>query len=681
MTAIDSDIFGDETIAKYSLADYDVAIARAKAMATPDALMAWLEPTWTRPKHVRYMGAKLAEVLEGNKRIMLSCSVRHGKSWAASHALPVWYLAHRPANLIGMATYQANFSALWGRRVRNTITEHSAKLGIEVAADSGAAHSWETTEKGGMHTAGVGGEFTGRGFSLMICDDPIKNWAEANSELMRESMIEWWRTTFRTRLEPGGSIILTMARWHEDDLAGKLLDEMTDGGDQWEVVDLPALARKGDVLNRKPGEALWPERYSVGDLDATKQAVGKRAWQSLYQQEPRAEDGNRYKREWFRYAKRIDSGYQLPQDDGTTMTVYDADLLTIAVADLAQTAKTQADYTVRGIIAVTKKGDIILLDIWRAQADSPTVKRVLRSDFARFGLDRGAYEDAHWGKTLNQEFLAEGLPVTPLKPGTQDKVARSSIVEPMFEGGKFFFVEGIPNLDDLEAELLSFPQGKHDDCADMVAWCGIVVSKLTRPGIMFTEFHDEPYRDGGQIIPNMAEMPRDCYAWLMLQPGATTGALLGTMDIEGTMVVLDEMYEANADAESLQGRLTGLLARNKVSRRDDMRGMMMDPDSVYMRQKEVGVTASELSSRGWNFGPWIETSQEMADSQVQILLRSRKLVICERCKNLRRELSQYARKMDRDGLPVDGAYLGSDYLIRPLRAFVGSSPSYGARVQ
>lgn len=662
-------------------------IERRQVMATPDALMSWLDPEWKRPKHIRFMGDVLAKcAFEGNQRIILQCSVRHAKSWTASHGLPVHYLSHHPDHLIGMATYQANFSALWGRRVRNTIKEHGEKLGVELAPDSAAAASWETTRGGGMHTAGVGGEFTGRGFQLMIMDDPIKNAEEAASELQRDNLWEWYTSTFRTRLQPGGSIVVIMARWNEDDLTGRLLEEMEKGGEQWDVVRLPAIAEENDALGREVGEPLWPEVWTKETMvgpdgnGGIKRAVGKRTWLSLYQQRPTTDDGDRFKREYFRYAKRHENGWELKTAAGTRR-VYDTDVVRYGVADLAATAKTESDYTARAIFALTTNNDIIIHDIWHAQAETPTVKRVLRGDFDRFNLMQMGIEDAHWGKALLQEFVAEGLPVLPLRPGTQDKIARSSVAEAMMEAEKIFFDESLKDLDGFETELLQFPNGAHDDRVDMVSYCAILVSHLQKPGVVFTNFTLGDVSDGGHIISDDEPFSdRERAAYIFAQPGATDGALLCTVDKDGRLIVVDELYDHHPDAQSYAAAMTGLLAKHGVDRHEKVLGRYINPDAIFMRQSEVGSSGMELAKHGWNFAPWTEASPDAAYSKANEAMRAGRLHVDARCVHLLKELRHFCQKMDRDKMPIDGQYVGQNYLVRPLCAAIGSSLKYGGGI-
>ncbi|MDB5295094.1 MAG: sle1 [Phycisphaerales bacterium] len=250
---------------------------------------------FTLPPHIRHLGRKLVDVALGRcPRLVISEPPRHAKSTLASHWFPAWYLSLFPANRVMLAGYEATFAAAWGRRVRNTIEAHGRTLGVGLSADSAAADAWETTAGGGMRTAGVGGPFTGHGGNVLIVDDPIKNSEEANSQTIRDKVWDWWLSTARTRLEPGGSILIVMTRWHEDDLVGRVLGQADDHPDgvPWEVLRLPALAEANDPIGRAPGEALWPDRYDAAALAAIRRDVGDYVWDALYQQAPPSLAGN-----------------------------------------------------------------------------------------------------------------------------------------------------------------------------------------------------------------------------------------------------------------------------------------------------------------------------------------------------------------------------------------------------
>jgi hypothetical protein len=185
--------------------------------------------------------------------------------------------------------YGANFAAEWGRAVRNIVTSNQGALRFTLAEDSKAANRWRTSQDGGMVTAGVGGDITGKGADLLIIDDPVKNIQEANSPTYRDSVWEWWTSTARTRLHPGGVILIIMTRWHEDDLVGRLTNpEWNEDWDKWHVINLPAIWEEEypDVIGRRKGEALCPERYPVDALHELRRAVGAADWASLYMGKP-----------------------------------------------------------------------------------------------------------------------------------------------------------------------------------------------------------------------------------------------------------------------------------------------------------------------------------------------------------------------------------------------------------
>lgn len=183
-----------------------------------------------------------------------------------------------------LASYEATFAASWGRKARDVIVEHGKHFGVKVCQQVSAADNWEIDRfGGGMTTAGVGGALTGRGADLMILDDLIKNAEESLSPTIREKHWDWWQSTASTRIEPGGSVLLMMTRWHPEDLAGRILME---NPDEWEVISLPALAIHDDPMGRAEGEALWPERWNVESLQKLKGSIDAYWWQAMYQQNP-----------------------------------------------------------------------------------------------------------------------------------------------------------------------------------------------------------------------------------------------------------------------------------------------------------------------------------------------------------------------------------------------------------
>lgn len=265
----------------------------------------------SRP-HLDYLAARLEQAVKdveagGNRRIAISMPPRAGKSTLASQYLPLWLLRRHPEWKIGMVSHEASLSTAWGRAVRRWVTEHP-ELGIRIAPDAGAAQEWETAEGGGVLSRSVGGSITGRGFKVLLLDDLIKDFGAAHSEVLRQSVWDWWLSTASTRLEPPALVIAIGTRWHEDDFIGRLLSGEHEGDpDEWEVISFPALAEEDDVLGRAEGEPLLtplvdetPEE-ALARWEGVKRDVGSYVWSALYQQRPAPSRGAIFDMAWWRY--------------------------------------------------------------------------------------------------------------------------------------------------------------------------------------------------------------------------------------------------------------------------------------------------------------------------------------------------------------------------------------------
>jgi hypothetical protein len=279
---------------------------------------------------------------------MIFMPPRHGKSELASRRFPAWYLGRNPQRQIIAASYNSDLASDFGREVRDIVgsQEYAALFDARLRDDSRAADRWHTDMGGAYVAAGVGTAVTGRGAHVLLIDDPLKDREEADSEIRRQRVWDWFTSTAYTRLMPGGAIVVIQTRWHEDDLAGRLLAQQAAGIDKWEVLDLPALDG-----NEK---ALWPEWYDEKALARIRAAIGVRDWSALYQQRPAPEEGDYFKSEWLKtYTK-------LPPK--TEMRVYGG-------SDYAVTAD-GGDYTVHAVVGVDPEGRMYLLDLWRKQASS-----------------------------------------------------------------------------------------------------------------------------------------------------------------------------------------------------------------------------------------------------------------------------------------------------------------------
>jgi predicted phage terminase large subunit-like protein len=249
---------------------------------------------------------RLNDVPNAPTGLLVFCPPRHGKSVSTTLWTPTWFLGLFPDRWVGLGCYGDSFARSWGRKVRNNVRALYPDLQVAIATDSKAADEWATGEGGGMISSGVGGEFTGRGFHLLVVDDPVKNAEDAQSPAMQERNWDWWLTTARTRLEPRGVWIMVLTRWHENDLAGKILaahkaGPEAEGYENVKVISLPALAEDHDPLGRARGEALWPERYDRTALEGMRATQGAFWWAALFQQRPSPAEGGILPRHAWRF--------------------------------------------------------------------------------------------------------------------------------------------------------------------------------------------------------------------------------------------------------------------------------------------------------------------------------------------------------------------------------------------
>jgi len=445
-----------------------LAALLAQAWRTSPAATAtrWSGGQWQRHPHLNLISDAVAAIEEGPKRLIVSMPPRHGKSELLSHWTPVWYLANNPRGRIGLASYAADFASTWGRKVRDTVARTHG-LGISLSRDRTRAHDWELAEGGSMMTAGVGGPFTGRGFDLLIVDDPIKNRAEANSPTHRNHIWDWWTSTARTRLEPGGSIIVVMTRWHEDDLVGRLLSETHDDDglfdrDEWEHIRLPALAEEDDPLDRELDEPLWEARYDKPALANLRVEVGPQDWAGLFQQRPTEQGGGLFKFHWWKYAET------LPDPTGEIIQFWDT----------AFKRGQENDFSACATL-YPSKSNYVVKEMWRDRLEFPDLVRTVTSKAEQHRPTKIYVEDAASGQSLIQSLQSETrLPIIPVKVDS-DKVSRANAVTGQVEGGNVLLPAGATWLDDFLDEATSFPGAAHDDQID--AFVGGLTQLAVKP--------------------------------------------------------------------------------------------------------------------------------------------------------------------------------------------------------
>jgi predicted phage terminase large subunit-like protein len=404
----------------------------------------------------------------------------------ASVRLPAYWLGRRPEDPVILASYAASLAEAKSRQARQVVESPEYALlfpGTATRRDSRSVSHWELDgHRGSMLAAGVGGPVTGHGALLGIIDDPVENWQEAQSQVVRDTCWEWYRTTFRTRIWERGAIVVIMTRWHEDDLAGRLL---RDQPGEWTVLRLPAIAEmqaerdagdtllglptgQPDPLGRQSGEPLCPARFSLEALEALRRDVGSLGWAGQYQGIPRQPEGNRFKRAWF----TIVEGNRFHRCQR------------VRYWDKAGT-EGSGDFSVGVLMARADDGIFYLEDIQRGQwspAQRDTVMlATARRDALRYGHSAVKIvveqEPGSGGKesAMSSIRLLVGHSVKVDKV-TGSKAVRAEPFASQAEGGNVRIVRGPWNAAFLD-EIAAFPNGAHDDQLDAAAgafnWLGV----------------------------------------------------------------------------------------------------------------------------------------------------------------------------------------------------------------
>jgi predicted phage terminase large subunit-like protein len=418
---------------------------------------------WQWARHIDYVNERVtAGIIRGNARIIICEPPGHGKSEYMSHWTPAWFLEHWPWKKVMLGSYGQSLASGFGRLVRDTIQEHERRLRVRVRADSTAADEWLTTAGGGMMSRGTDGVFTGKRGHLLLIDDPVKNAEEAFSDAYQMKVWRWWDATAATRLEPGASVIITHTRWTPGDLIGRLLEQQKEQANRpdripWEVINLPAMAEEDDALDRRVGEALWPQRWPIDELRRIRAERGSWVWAALYQQRPAPIEGGLFKREWFKITDRLPTGL--------TKVVRHWDL---AASEAA--AGSDPDYTVGVKMGRSGDGPIFVLDAVRGRWSADAVERIVAQTAAVDGIavaQRMEQEPAAAGKSLISYYARKILAAFDFRGviPSGDKVVRATPFAAACERGDVVLVNGPWVADFIEAHC-NFPNAAHDDFVD-----------------------------------------------------------------------------------------------------------------------------------------------------------------------------------------------------------------------
>lgn len=433
-------------------------------------------------KHHRALAKVLEKVEKGHiPRLIVSMPPRHGKSELVSRRFVPWVQGKDPYRNVIFATYNEDFAKDFGADVRNIMTLPQYKhvfpsFGLR---KGGASKSRIQTTSGGMSVfVGRGGSITGRGGDFVILDDPIKDSLEANSPTLREQLWQWFTQVLMTRLMTAtASIVIVQTRWHEDDLIGRLTDPTNphyspEEAAKWKIINLPALAEDDDTLGRKKGELLWPERFDMEFMEAQRR-LDPRGFSALYQGRPTAEDGDLFRRENIKYFNRKD----LPED----MRVYAASDHAVGVD------RTRNDATCLLIVGVDRNDDIYLLDCWWEKQPTDKVVDAMLDLMRRWKPLLWWAEKGHISKAIGP-FLRKRMgeekvycrieEVTPVA----NKVQRAQSILGRMAMNKVLFPKHSVWTQKATDEILKFPNSRHDDFVDTLAWIGMGLARLTTPG-------------------------------------------------------------------------------------------------------------------------------------------------------------------------------------------------------
>jgi predicted phage terminase large subunit-like protein len=439
-------------------------------------------PTFISGRHHARMADAFERVARGEiKRLIINMPPRHTKSEFASYLLPAWFLGKYPHKKVIQTSHTAELAVGFGRKVRNLVDQEVYTRifpGVGLQADSKAAGRWATNKQGDYFAIGVGGAVTGKGADLLIIDDPHSEQeatlAETSPEIY-DKVYEWYTSGPRQRLQPGGAIVVVMTRWSKRDLTGQVVKAAAQrGGEEWEIIEFPAILPSGNPL--------WPEFWSLKELEALKEELPNTKWMAQYQQNPTSETSAIVKREWW----QVWEADSPPPCDFVLMAW-----------DTAFEKTNRSDYsacTTWGVFyqpdpnSGLQQANIIMLNAFRDRMEFPELKRRAIEEYQEWQPDGVIIEKKASGSPLIYEMRAMGIPVQEFTPSKgNDKISRLNAVSDIFASGRVW----VPNTswaEEVVDEVASFPAGEHDDYVDSVS---LAMMRFRRGGYIRTALDEE----------------------------------------------------------------------------------------------------------------------------------------------------------------------------------------------
>ena len=424
--------------------------------------------------HNTLIAHKLEEVEKGNiKKIMFFLPPRHSKSMTITESFPAYFMLRNPEKRVIEVSYSGDFAEAFGRRNREKLRMCGAMFGCELDPENRKACDFSIKDhRGGMLSAGIDGQITGKGADLLIVDDPIKNHKEAFSSTMRDKLWNEYLESCNTRLQPGAAIIIVMTRWHSDDLAARIFEH----DPSFEVVNLPAICDDPatDLLHRKNGEPLWDQYgFDLEFLNEKKALLGEKRFNSLYQGKPTIDGGNMFKYDWWKFYTPT----TLPEPKSRQW--YQS--WDFSVKSKKQAKSGEPDY-VAGLIGYKEKARFYLIAVFHKQIGFVETLKTVRDYQAKYPGCRTLIEDKANGSPIIDVIDDEIPGIIKIEPeGTKEE--RAIAATTWVEAGNVYLPEKAEWLDTFTTEFTEFPGGKNDDQVDALSQLLNDIYNNTMPGI------------------------------------------------------------------------------------------------------------------------------------------------------------------------------------------------------
>jgi len=463
------------------------ALDEAKRVeASRDTYLPFVKEMWPGfidGRHHKIMADAFERVVNGSlKRLIINMPPRHTKSEFASYLLPAWFLGKNPGKKVIQTAHTAELAVGFGRKVRNLVGSADYQRvfpGVSLQSDSKAAGRWSTNKGGEYFAIGVGGAVTGKGADLLIIDDPHSEQEAMMGQFdvsVYDKVFEWYSSGPRQRLQPGGAIVIVMTRWAKRDLTGQIIDSATkkEGASEWEVIELPAIMPSG--------EPLWPEFWSLDELQKLKIELPISKWAAQYQQDPTSEEGALIKRDWW----NVWDSEKPPACEAV-----------ITAMDTAFSKTERSDYSACVTFGIFNNPDatgkpipnLILLDAWKEKMEFPELKASTVQYYKNWQPDMFIVEKKASGAPLIAELRNAGIPVQEFTPtrATGDKIVRVNAITDIFASG----VVWAPDerfAEEVVEECAAFPSGDHDDYVDAVT---MALMRFRQGGFMIPTDEDD----------------------------------------------------------------------------------------------------------------------------------------------------------------------------------------------